>query len=1294
MNDLLIQNCTFSQNVLAGIPNSIALSSSGLSIVNIVGNVLINQSSFLYLGSNSDINGLSILSENLSISRSTFDTSLSLSSLIQTKNSFNQNINIKGGFMRVKASNLQITQSNFQTSESQIGGFIYAISYSKIFVINITESNFSDSLIQLSGGIIFVDTLGSILEFSISNSLFKNIFQVAPESSLIQLSQDSFGKNAQINNFLRLNNVNFTNIYGEDISSIFSLAFCQLNISQSVYSFDQSINRQQIISLQLNSILYPSTYITSTKSQVYLEGVSIQEVQSLYQKSNNHQVFFSSQNSNFELKDCTVKNIVMSIGGISYFEQGSIDISNLQVNNIQFQPNMKSLRFIQNNSIIQNFVTVFYFTSSIINMSKSNATNIFCQNICEGGLGLIEKSELTIQNSNFSAINSNNGGVFSIINPQIKTTLNQNIFQNNTCNQNGGALQITSNYQLAFNIQILGNIFLNNTAQQGEGGSIYFYSQNSSADDSLIIQNSVIQKNKAYIGGGLKYEGIIPTLINNQISDNTAIFYGQNIFSYPSKLFLENRQEITSNYQGIQVQDNKIIISQQRTGGSIPNMNFTLRNDYGDIMQFGNKEMQQVFLTIQIDPQTPFFSEYYLRGESKAIYNFEGNCFQFKNIDLIGKPQTTVKLIIKSDLIRDSNSQQLTNNYYFEIQAYIQDCQIGQIPYKYNGFQECVICEKGTYSFDQTQCYKCPSGAECQGGSQITVDQGFWRKEQYDSNIIQCEHQQSNCVGGSYGDQICYKGHIGALCEECDIFGEVWGESYAKSSKYSCTLCSKIVGNLYIIATVTIWTLVSMIISIKGYENYQYKQYQSQFLQKIVRKKTYLRGNKKSNLTAKEDQTSVYIKIFTNYFQIISSVATFNLQVPSGIIEFPTSLGQPISQTINSLDCALKKFNSSMPIIYFRLIFSILLPVAYLVIFVVFLAIYQKIIKKEKDFPYYLIYTAYIFLLIYTQPDLVAQMIASLSCRQIGNVKYILSNVSMECYTQDFYKWGFGFILPFLFIFLFLLPYILIVQLKKAKNNLQLLEIKRKYGFLYKEYTQKCYYWEFVKMAQKLAIILQLNFYSQDIKTKGILVFITVTFYSISLMIYKPYKSNQINQLDHYSTNVCAISVLLGLFIYSNDYNYFVIMSLILIILINFLFILMMVRNIILDLSYEQRKNLALQTLGALIDKRYSKNYDNEKQKTLKSEQTLTNKITNLNLNFNIDINIEEHEKKQNEIEIKSSQLQIFEQFLGKKVQQSQRSLIQNEIQSQNEEDYHIEIDEKKSIEKELEQYKTMQIIN
>ena len=50
----------------------------------------------------------------------------------------------------------------------------------------------------------------------------------------------------------------------------------------------------------------------------------------------------------------------------------------------------------------------------------------------------------------------------------------------------------------------------------------------------------------------------------------------------------------------------------------------------------------------------------------------------------------------------------------------------------------------------------------------------------------------------------------------------------------------------------------------------------------------------------------------------------------------------------------------------------------------------------------------------------------------------------------------------------------------RNKTKLNSNEMRIKYGFLYKEYKINHYYWEFVKIAQKILIIVILSIHSQD----------------------------------------------------------------------------------------------------------------------------------------------------------------------------------------------------------------------
>ena len=78
---------------------------------------------------------------------------------------------------------------------------------------------------------------------------------------------------------------------------------------------------------------------------------------------------------------------------------------------------------------------------------------------------------------------------------------------------------------------------------------------------------------------------------------------------------------------------------------------------------------------------------------------------------------------------------------------------------------------------------------------------------------------------------------------------------------------------------------------------------------------------------------------------------------------------------------------------------------------------------------------------------------ALISCRKIGDFSYISADVSKFCFTHDYYKYSFFFLLPLLLIWIFIIPCILMLMLLRLKKNNSLDNPSNieKLGFLYNE---------------------------------------------------------------------------------------------------------------------------------------------------------------------------------------------------------------------------------------------------
>lgn len=67
----------------------------------------------------------------------------------------------------------------------------------------------------------------------------------------------------------------------------------------------------------------------------------------------------------------------------------------------------------------------------------------------------------------------------------------------------------------------------------------------------------------------------------------------------------------------------------------------------------------------------------------------------------------------------------------------------------------------------------------------IQLKAGYYRPY-FDSSIISyCNNLVANCNGGwDPGNPSCYTGHVGALCESCDIYNKRGGGAYSLSAAY------------------------------------------------------------------------------------------------------------------------------------------------------------------------------------------------------------------------------------------------------------------------------------------------------------------------------------------------------------------------------------------------------------------------------------------------------------------------------------------------------------------------------
>ncbi|CAD8128511.1 unnamed protein product [Paramecium sonneborni] len=756
----------------------------------------------------------------------------------------------------------------------------------------------------------------------------------------------------------------------------------------------------------------------------------------------------------------------------------------------------------------------------------------------------------------------------------------------------GGGLIISGVSTLINNCQ-----FTNNSANIS-GGSIYFdYKENT----EILIVNSIFANNNAKIGGAIflgNYSINSPKILNNSFFNNKALIFGQNQADQPIKLLLQIGDKILETVNVISDMNNitdKIKIDQYKLGNISYNYIMIPSGQSIGYYQIFDEDKQQYvsynysFRIIPLNNENGQVKSldgskctiYGRKVLNKEIGQFDQNLTSFTEINFNTSTQdyNLDQLIIKFD-------PDLNQFGYIQIEIICNSIKIPQFstkpPYLLQNYFtnyrlwidfQTFNCQRGEYKTDNGECKLCESskdqytviaGQRCKIKDQIKMEKvsparimlrpEYWRPSENNENIEYCLNVPKNCVGGwNPGNDLCDYAHIGALCEQCDIYNVRGQGFFSITSSYKCGNCQEVGDNSIKISLISLWTMISIFLSVRG---------TIQGVEKIVAQ------YKMSKLKLKQfDQKAGYggilVKVLTNYFQIIAAVSLFQLELSSALQSSIRSVGNPVEAMSYSLDCFLIRI-TDINIIYFRMIWALIMPLLYILAFalIYIIAVILNITQSNKS----AITTTAIYLFTYLQPTLLGGFISLLSFRRISDIYWIQGNVAYRYLTQQHFQWITAFVLPSTLILAFIIPIYMLLSLYYQRYKLEEEKTRKNWGYLYNEYQHKAYFWEIIKIFQKGFMIMFLTLYEDQIIIKAALIFIIVFIYQILTKKYRPYKSPYLNFLDEISTIICGTSIVMGMTIYQankSDNQEIIWPFYILLILINAIFIIIILWEIL-----------------------------------------------------------------------------------------------------------------------------------
>ncbi|CAD8070407.1 unnamed protein product [Paramecium primaurelia] len=1178
-----------------------------------------------------------------------------------------------GGVFQITSSQIYCYNCNFTNILAQRSSILQINTIKegqiKLDQISISQvSNNNISLITNSSGCISINSQNSLLNLEITNTLFQNIINKMAASIFTIFP-------SQIQNKIQLQNIKILNCISL-MNQILYLQFSPQNIQNNfliLYNLTIIQNEEQWMQYLSNIIPFRESEIAEitgqTNALIYVENCQIFInkfiIEGLYispiMKFINviKLLLFNTYLYNIQLfypfniievhQNLGIKNI-MSFKQVHIFRcqllNTSKSISKFPLQNYQIKDCKLFLELPINNQILFNISSI---QNQFFNFSQESLSIIQINSISDENQIIFQQ----IQINQIDCSYCNNGLIYFRID-----NINQLKLQDVSCIQNYiisyGCLLFTQKNQLNVNINILNSYFYNNKGSIGVGitalnssliltqckilrnqattygGGLYLdLNQN-----SFIFNQSIILNNYAKYGGGIYLNG--ENNLNKQNFRQTILLFnkaqnsGDNLIESPTHFALyinqiemqsqilqingtqksilkidpyfiiEQEKQLSAEYlmlpSGQQIKAYEIIIPKSlKTLFYIFEIGLYLKNSRNEQLLGLNliNSTCNISSVIQLNDGNVWESSY----KTTIDFDLHKNNFDLSFLSVIFDPYDQKGKYMQ--ICATCKVGYKTLYYLLNIKSL--KCQLGEF-YINQGCQKC-IASQGFYSvtYDTIKCSIFDKSKFSQiTSNQINLLEGFWRPHYLSDYTSFCYKNSKLCTGGwKYGNDLCSVGHIGALCEECDLQNIMGNGKYYKNQYHlECLICLDQINSFASFILVLLWAISSILLTLKSTEK------SNLMFKKLKFKERF----NKILFKLSQDHESILMKMLLNYLWIFSLIFNFNLQF-SISFNFIDSASNTSYFMVNNLDCYLSNiYNIEM--IYSKIFTMFIFIFLQFLLIISGFMIYLSLVKQQ--FNSSIISNTLLILYIFNYAGLIKMLCSIISNRWISNVNYVQGDVSIIFGNESHLKWMFYFVIPILILFGCLTPLSLFLIMYFKRKQLDSLKLRRHLCYLFNEYNDDSYFWEQIKLVQKVIMILVSTQFETELSIKAYLFGICLLSYQCLTIKFRPYITSRLNHLDLYSGQICSMSIFIAAIKYFSDQVNNLILSGILQIIILILCVKLCLPFIqsILYLNYKKNKIPLLHNIQKLLEKLRLKhplkclnNYiskENEKQQKLK----------------------------------------------------------------------------------------------
>lgn len=654
---------------------------------------------------------------------------------------------------------------------------------------------------------------------------------------------------------------------------------------------------------------------------------------------------------------------------------------------------------------------------------------------------------INISNSEFRNITVMNGGVIyeSTPNDTLNLVFDSNTLENITANARGGAF-----YFIKPIISIGSNLFEDVTAKLA-GPLIY------SVSDQLNLTN--FSAENVIVSPFSTVASIAPT---NLLVNLIPLF--------------RDTPEITKEYESVPPYNP---IFPNLTSYSLSDYQITLT-----LVSNGSEGPQVVY---DESPRALLTLVFISSKENRTFVS--GNCSN-STCAVIASTVTLRGLagdVILVNATYDSKVYRQFQQFYIKLRG----CAPGEINNTAN--YECVYCLPGGYSLDpnDTKCSECPTGANCAGGSDITIKQGYYKSNASSRSllVLNCNDSGSRCVGNN----TCAHPFTGPACLQCSLENGY----YMSASAGTCVLCS---GKRELIAVASLLLTASILYQI-AMTVITYKE----------NKKIHTRYQHEKRNTVQPGQ---FLVLLATYTQITYVVANLDENTVSYLLKATNTVGNPYTQVMFSLQC-LYLFHIPDPFkaLRFQMLVYILSPLIKVIVVIIF-ECFRNLIWRDPDGlgkkkSMVRVGAVAVVLILLEQPGIVGILCKYLTCAHLDpylSDEFIKTHNSIQCHTDQYNFFKKLVVVPALTFWAFLIPLGIFVILYKIRNRLYVSESLRiVFGNLYNSYHERTYYWGIIIIIFKVLIYVLNSILKASPVFKGVLFLWLIQVYFYLLKRKTPY---------------------------------------------------------------------------------------------------------------------------------------------------------------------------------------------